>query len=257
MAVWNLYRKQNSDGSTKDWAVTTNSDCSISTRWGKTATHLPSISTRNGIRQFDIEKQKQDKGYVFLAEVEINDDDGKVTFSKSGQQQAPELTLVTQPEVPISIGALYWHIDCQGEHAVCLELGVSVRRLIGDIQAVQNKQANPVRDAYQDWEGWQQLVDLTLNAEQFTQSGQIKHSNGVMPFLFLLALKHKGFAGIEIDIATESSREVSTELKAEQDVLEFFGTDLESIRESVEALGLLKPKLNLASAMSDTDDRWF
>lgn len=257
MAVWNLYRKQNSDGSTKDWAVTTNSDGSISTRWGKTATQLPSCSTRNDVRQVDIEKQKQAKGFVFLAEVEIDDDDGKVTFSKSAQQQAPEQTFVSQPEVPIQIGALYWHIECLAEHAVCVELGINVRRLIGDIQAVQNKQANQERDTYQDWEGWQQLVDLTLNAEQFRQSGQIKPAHGVMPCLFLLALKHKGFAGIEIDIATESSREVTTELKAEQEVLQFFGTDLDSIRETAEILCLLKPKLNLASAMSDTGDCWF
>jgi hypothetical protein len=43
----------------------------------------------------------------------------------------------------------------------------------------------------------------------------------------------------------------------EKEVLAFFGTDLDSIRETAEVLGLLKPRLNLASAMSDTDDCWF
>jgi hypothetical protein len=61
MAVWALYRHRNSDGSSKDWAVTTHPDGSISTRWGKTAARLPSVNTRHGIRQFDIEKQKQAK----------------------------------------------------------------------------------------------------------------------------------------------------------------------------------------------------
>ena len=257
MAIWNLYRKQNRDGSTKDWAIKTNSDGSIGTRWGKTATHLPSLSTRNGIRKVDIEKQKRAKGYVFLAEVEIDDVDGKVTFLKSGHQHAPQQVLVSQPESPVPIGALYWHIDCRAEPEVCVELGSYVRRLIADIQAMQKKEAYLEPDAYQNWEVWQQLVDLTLKAERFTQSGQIKQAHGFMPFLFLLALKHKGFAGIEIDIATESSREVTADLKAELEVLEFFGTDLDSIRDTAEILGLLKPKLNLASAMSDTDDYWF
>jgi hypothetical protein len=40
-------------------------------------------------------------------------------------------------------------------------------------------------------------------------------------------------------------------------VLDFFGTDLDRIRGTAEMLGLLKPRLNLASVLSDTDDRWF
>ena len=79
MANWSLFRYRNSDGSSKDWAVITNPDGSISTRWGKTSNRLPSVNTRNGVRQFDIEKQKQAKGYVFVAEVAI-DDEGTISF---------------------------------------------------------------------------------------------------------------------------------------------------------------------------------
>jgi hypothetical protein len=78
-----------------------------------------------------------------------------------------------------------------------------------------------------------------------------------MPWLLLMALKHKGFAGIDIGTATEHSRELSTELKDEPEVLAFFGTDLDSVRPAAERLGLLKPKLNLALAMADQDDSWF
>ena len=66
MAVWALYRYRHLDGSSKDWGVTTHPDGSISTRWGKTAARLSSVNTRYGIRQFDIERQKQAKGYVFV-----------------------------------------------------------------------------------------------------------------------------------------------------------------------------------------------
>ena len=76
MTTWSLYRYRNRDGSSKDWAVRTNPDGSITTRWGKTADRLPGVSTRNGVRQFDIERAKQAKGYVFVAEIEI-DSEGK------------------------------------------------------------------------------------------------------------------------------------------------------------------------------------
>ena len=58
MTTWSLYRYRNRDGSSKDWAVRTNPDGSITTRWGKTADRLPGVSTRRGVRQFDIERER-------------------------------------------------------------------------------------------------------------------------------------------------------------------------------------------------------
>src|SRR5664279_4525006 len=110
MAAWSLFRYRNSDGSSKDWAVTTNPDDSISTRWGKTAARLPSVNTRNGIRQFDIERQKQAKGYSFVAEVAI-DSDGNVAFPVQNQNPGGQ-----QAEAEHSrslVENLYWHIDCK------------------------------------------------------------------------------------------------------------------------------------------------
>lgn len=264
MANWSLFRYRNSDGSSKDWAVQTNPDGSISTRWGKTAKRLPGFSTRNGIRQFDIEKQKQAKGYVFVAEVTI-DDEGNVSFPLQHQNhgnQTAEASEIHQAEAdnPRSVvRTLYWHIDCQAEHEVCAEWGSEVRRMISAIQSLQRDEAvsaNAV-EPEQAWAGWQQLLDLSLNQHAFTQSGQIQQAHGVIPWLLLMALKFKGFNGVEIGIATENGRELSADLKAEAEVLAFFGTDLDSIRPVAERLGLLQPKLNLASALSDTDDCWF
>jgi hypothetical protein len=264
MAAWRLFRKRNSDGSTKDWAVTTHPDGSISTRWGKTASRLPSVNTRNSVRQFDIERQKQAKGYSFVAEVTI-DSVGNVAFSmqnQNGNQQAePHENRQAKGDKSMSlVETLYWHIDCQATHEVCVEFGRAVRRLLGAIHAVPNAEGVSANTAEpnQAWKGWHQLLSLTVNAEPFTQSsGQIKPVHGALPCLFLLALKHQGFTGIDIDIATERSREVSTDLKAESELLAFFGTDLDSIRPAAERLGLLKPKLNLALAMADQDDSWF
>ena len=245
MATWSLYRHRNPDGSSKDWTVRTNPDGSITTRWGKTTDRLPGVSTRSGVRQFDIERAKQAKGYVFVAEVEI-DSEGKVFLAGQVMPEPPE------PPLP-AIGALYWHIECRDNPDTGLALAIAVRRLLGIMQALSENSANPE----QTWPGWQQLLDLSLNAEPFVQSGQIKQANGVLPWLFLLALKHQALDGVEIGIATENSREMSANLKAEQDVLDFFGTDLDSIRETAEILGLLKPRLNLAAVLSDSDDYWF
>lgn len=256
MAAWNLYRHRNSDGSSKDWAVRSNSDGSITTRWGKTADSLPGVSNRYGVKQLDIERQKQAKGYVLVGEVDI-DVNGNVVFpgkTSATQSQAPEPDSNPEPQpTPPVVEALYWTVECRAKQAVRVKLGIEVRRLIGVIQTVSDHQPKPK----QDWDGWQQMIDATLNAEVFELSGQIKSAHGVLPWLFLLALKAKGFKGIEIDIATETARDLSVDLKAEQDVLAFFGTDLGSIRETAEILGLLKPRLNLAAAMSDTDDCWF
>ena len=245
MADWHLYRYRNSDGSSKDWAVRTNPDGSITTRWGKTADRLPGVSTRRGVRQFDIEREKQAKGYVFVAEVEI-DSEGKVFL--------PGQVMPEPPERPIpEIGALYWHIECRADPDADLALAIEVRRLLGVIHSLSEHETV----SNQSWQGWQQLLDLSLNAEPFVHSGQIKQAHGVLPWLLLMALKHQALDSVEIGIATESSREVSVDLKSELEVLAFFGTDLDSIRATAEILGLLKPRLNLAAVLSGTDDCWF
>jgi hypothetical protein len=253
MAAWNLYRHRNTDGSSKDWAVTTNTDGSITTRWGKTASKLPGVRHRRGVRQFDIETQKQAKGYVFVAEVDI-DGDGNVVFpGKTPATQSQGFDPNPEPLPTPSVESLYWTIECRAKQAVRVDIGLEVRRLIGVIQALSDGHATPELE----WNGWQQWIDATLNAETFELSGQIKSAHGVLPWLFLLTLKSKSFKGVDIDIATETARDLSVDLKAEQDVLAFFGTDLDSIRDIAEILGLLKPRLNLATAMSDTDDCWF
>ncbi len=260
MANWRLFRYRNRDGSSKDWAVTTNSDGSISTRWGKTAARLPSVNTRHGIRQFDIERQKQAKGYVFVGDVTI-DSDGIVFLP--GQNPNPGDQQLEVEQSRSLVGTLYWHINCKADPNTWVNFAVEVQRLNGVIQTLQNSEGisenvvDGLGQAEQDRESWQQLLDLTLTRQAFIQSGQIQKTQGVLPWLLLTALKFKGFVDVEIGIATEYSRELSADIKAEPEVLAWFGIDLESIRPVAEMLGLLNPRLNLASALSDTDDCWF
>lgn len=172
MAVWNLFRYRNSDGSSKDWAVTTNADGSISTRWGKTASRLPSINTRTGIRQYDIERQKQAKGYVFVGEVEI-DADGNIRLPRSAPMADPS----PMPLQTIAVDKLYWHVDCRAGRNTLLELGIALRRWLGDLKAWSQARG----DAASDWSGWQRLSDASLGDEAFDLSGQIDLEHGVLP----------------------------------------------------------------------------
>lgn len=245
MTNWSLFRYRNPDGSSKDWAVQTHPDGSVTTRWGKTASRLPGTSTRNG-SQVDIERQKRRKGYVLIGEVTI-DDEGNVSFPVQNQPPRTQPVTTDMPET------LYWHIDCNADPETCVQLGSEVRRMVDVLYSFDKE----LTQADQIWDGWQQLLDFTLTPQGFTQSGQIQPFHGVKPWLLLMALKFKNFAGVEIGIATEHSRDLSADLKAESGILAFFGCDLESIRPVAEQLGLLKPKLNLAQAMAEQDDSWF
>ena len=242
MAAWSLYRHDNGDGSSKDWAVRSNPDGSISTRWGKTAPRLPSISTRKQVTQSDIEREKRGKGYVFIAMVDI-DSDGTIAFPGQAPPSKP----------PAVIAAVYWHIDAPGIPSQRIELADWIRTFIDHIQSSNGIEPAPDKP----WNGWQKLIDLTETGESFSLSGQIKQAQGVRPLLFLLALKKLGLEGLDIGIASENSREVSVDLKAEAELLAFFETDIDRIRPLAEALGLLRPRLNLAVAIPDAEDRWF
>jgi hypothetical protein len=256
MAAWSLFRYRNSDGSSKDWAVITNPDGSISTRWGKTAARLPSVNTRHGIKQFDIERQKQAKGYVFVGEVAI-DSDGKISLPGLSQSQGDQQSEAEQSRS--LVGTLYWHINCKPNPDIGVNFAAEVQRLNDVIQILKNHEGmfdNAV-DPELVWESWQHLLDLTLTRQAFTHSGQIQQAHGVLPWLLLMTLKFKGFVDVEIGIATENSRELSADINADPEVLAWFGTDLDSVRPVAEMLGLLNPRLNLASALSDTDDCWF
>jgi len=250
MAVWRLFRYRNSDGSSKDWAVTTNADGSISTRWGKTASRLPSINTRTGIRQYDIERQKQAKGCVFVGEVEI-DADGNIRLPRS-TTMATASPMVTETP-PVAVDKLYWHVDCRSGRNTLLELGIALRRWFGDLESWSQAQGC----AASDWSGWQRLIDASMGDEAFDLSGQIHREHGVLPWLWLMALKHAAFPGVSVGIATESGRDVSADLRVETEVLALFDTDVETIRPVAENLGLLKPRLNLALALADHTDHWF
>lgn len=100
------------------------------------------------------------------------------------------------------------------------------------------------------WDGWQQLIDLTEGDQLAELSGQIRQGRGVIPLLFLMALRQSALDDVQIGIAGEEAREIG-DLKAEHELLAWFGTDLESVRPMAEALELLQPRINLTTLAGD------
>jgi len=244
MGAWHLYRYRNLDGSSKDWAIKANPDGSISTRWGKTAARLPGFNTRKGIRQVDIERQKRAKGYDFVSEVDI-DSNGQLYFASHSRLRPP-------------VGGLYWTLVCTSASRDKATLLVEINRAKNTLDALD--EANTFISEYSG-RFWQPLIkqlsdEVNLNG-RFRISSQFKQADGILPCLILLSLKSKAISGVGIALATDNNRELTVDLRAEQDVLDFFGTDLESIKPVAEALGLLKSKLNLIELISDTEDAWF
>jgi hypothetical protein len=81
-------------------------------------------------------------------------------------------------------------------------------------------------------------------------SGQIRQGHGVIPLLFLMALRQSELDDVQIGIAGEEALEIG-DLKAEPELLAWFGTDLESVRPLAEALELVQPRINLTTLAGD------
>ncbi len=61
-----------------------------------------------------------------------------------------------------------------------------------------------------------------------------------------------------VHIADEMGIDITTDISAETGVLKFFDTDIAQIRPMAEALGLLRPRLNIAEAVAlPVEDCWF
>ena len=236
ISTWELFRFHHGDGSSKDWAIHDNGDGTVTTRWGPTSDTLPSSSTRKkGFH--DLVLQKTRKGYQHMGPVEM-DENGRIV-SRVAHQQRP---------VPVD-PKIYWRIKPPGV------IDADTRsNLAGHMARLQGKaQGYP---AIQAWNGRDSIARLCgHNATVVSASGQVAKEDGIQPVLWLMALKR------EVDyvhIADEMGVDISTDISAETGVLRFFDTDIAQIRPMAEALGLLRPRLNIAEAVaSPVEDCWF
>jgi len=241
MAEFELYRYTHADGSTKDWAIRLNGDGSFTTRWGRTGSRLPQDKTkplRHPDEVHHLKQAKRRKGYELI---------GRVQMDNAGNLLTPiqGVTLATPPVRP-RIKAVYWTIELisPGKRAVRDRLGNRVQALIGLIQTTGD-----VAESSR-WEGWRQLIELTESDQLAELSGQIRQGHGVIPLLFLMAMRQSELDDVQIGIAGEEAREIG-DLKAEHELLAWFGTELDAVRPMAEALELVQPRINLTTLAGD------
>jgi hypothetical protein len=151
------------------------------------------------------------------------------------------------------MSVLYWQVECRAPQPVVFVMNAALHRWRSSIDHWQQALGlNPT-----PWPNWDSLLRLSESGRGFDTSGQIGTEHGITPWLWLPALKKAGFIGVDVGIVTNATRETSMDVHREVELLHQFGTDLEQIRPLAESLGLLLPKLDLVTAMGETDSYWF
>ena len=233
-STWELYRFYHSDGSAKDWAVRDNGDGTVTTRWGKTASTLPSDSTRRKPIH-DLIREKTGKGYSCIGIVEM-DENGKILGHPlaSSQQQTAQAQVESK---------IYWRIK---QPAIDNDVRAKLAAEVEKLKALLN---------IDGWEGITAITKLCKPNSVKSASGQIAKENSILPVLWLMALKgHFDY----VHLSDEAGIDVSSDIKAETGVLSFFETDIATIRPLAEKIGLLQMRINIAkAATAEIEDCWF
>ena len=77
-------------------------------------------------------------------------------------------------------------------------------------------------------------------------SGQVRKRHGIVPLLFLMALRDAKLQGVSVGLAGDDGIELF-DLKSEDFVFDLFGTSLNAVRPLAEALGLIQPRIDLST----------
>lgn len=249
MKKYALYRYVNSDGSTKDWAITIE-DESFTTRWGKTGNKLASFSTKP-LARFDhsashLVLSKQRKGYQRVGAVWI-DDEGVI------QNDAPE-SLATAMDVEAT---LFWRIKVPAsvQNGQQLELNAwayqisHLESLLNDAICIGLLMLEHSAPGY--------VGSWKIPSVYSSSAGQTLESQGITPLLILMAMKKTAPEGVTVSLSTNDGTEIGSEIRKEGDVLGLFGTDLTQIRPQAELLGLVERPINFAVDIKTEEDCWF
>lgn len=244
---YELYRYQNPDGSSKDWAIRDNGNGTYTKRWGKTGTRLQSkdFQLRFPNQVWKESRDKERKGYTPFGLTFI-DDDGKVTTLPPASPAPVADSPIQEQEDP----RIYWRIKIPDKL-----VGKPVLEFFrGQVRAF----AQAVIEAYPSCE-WVIAINSRYRDISFVKSeaGSFLKEDGVGPLLLLMALKKAAPDGISIALSHDDNVEISHKLKLEGQALSFFGSDLESVRETAEMIGLLDKRLDLAMVESNVGNYYF
>jgi hypothetical protein len=231
---YGLYRYYHQDGSSRDWAIRDNHDGTITRRYGKTGSRLAATTSHsyNTVLEMDgLVKKKCGKGYQYIG-VHYIDDDGKP--SKEEAPPTHNKPVVLEPFI-------HWRVRYPSSlyRDGGNPLFVNYISTISGLLAVFSK-TGP------ESTGWIRafLARQASILEGGTIAGQLSKSDGVIPLLFLMALKksqHETF--INIYISADNGDDISHKLTEETQALAFFGESSANVRKIAEETGLL-PKVH-------------
>jgi len=251
MDEFELYRFNHHDGSSKDWAIRDNHNGTFTTRWGKTGPRLPGEKTkptRHSREVVELTNSKLQKGYAHVGTV-FMDSNGNL----QGQPQ-PKPRLKTPPTEPkirmprTRSGTVYWDVKIDGQLVgqARQALGRQILTIAGQIKSVGSFKLPP------SWDGWAKLAGFAdekgttdMNAPDGL-SGQVRKRHGIVPLLFLMALRDAKLQGVSVGLAGDDGLELF-DIKSEDFLFDLFGTSLNAVRPLAEALGLIQPRIDLST----------
>ena len=254
MDEFELYRFNHHDGSSKDWAVRDNRNGTFTTRWGKTGARLPGEKTRRMTvpdEVIGLKSAKLGKGYAFIGTV-FMDSAGNLQGQTQTKQAGAAQKLTIKPKTGNRSGAVYWDVKIDGQlvSQARQALGSQILTIAGQIKSVGSFKLPP------GWDGWAKLAGfadekgpIEMNAPDGL-SGQVRKRHGIVPLLFLMALRDAKLEGVNIGLAGDDGIELF-DLKSEDFVFDLFGTSLNAVRPLAEALGLIQPKIDLSKMAGD------
>jgi hypothetical protein len=250
MDEFELYRFNHHDGSSKDWAIRDNRNGTFTTRWGKTGPRLPGEKTkplRHSLEVVDLTNSKLQKGYAHVGTV-FMDSDGNLHGPTQTKQAGAAQKLPTKPKSGNRSGAVYWDVKIDGQlvSQARQALGSQILTIAGQIKSVGSFKLPP------SWDGWAKLAGFAdekgptdMNAPDGL-SGQVRKRHGIVPLLFLMALRDAKLQGVSVGLAGDDGLELF-DLKSEDFVFDLFGTSLNAVRPLAEALGLIQPRIDLST----------
>ncbi len=254
MDEFELYRFNHHDGSSKDWAIRDNRNGTFTTRWGKTGPRLPGEKTRRMTVPDEVQslmRAKLGKGYVFIGTV-FMDSAGNLQGQHQTKQAGSAQKLPVKPKSGNRSGAVYWDVKIDGQlvSQARQALGSQILTIAGQIKSVGSFKLPP------GWDGWAKLAGFAdekgptgMNAPDGL-SGQVRKRHGIVPLLFLMALRDAKLEGVSVGLAGDDGLELF-DLKSEDFVFDLFGTSLNAVRPLAEALGLIQPKIDLSTMAGD------
>lgn len=248
MILYDLYRYYHGNGSSKDWAIRDNKDGTITRRYGKTGSRLAEKSSHCYnvfLELHELVQKKCGKGYRYLGQYFI-DNDGKLTKDEPQPDHNKPIVLQT---------FIYWRVRYPSSLHNDAEIPIygkyidAISRLLDVFSKIE-----PTSTAWIT----AFLARQASMLETETIAGQLTKSDGVIPLLFLMALKKlQSETFLNILISADNGTEISDNLKEEPQALAFFDESVDTVRTIAEETGLLLKSLSLTGIQPEIADSYF